>query len=477
MARIFSDKKKVKIIASLHEASLGYDLVRRMYLAGADAFKFDMSKFTELHCSKTMSIVSSIEQEFDASVAIVAELSGPKLRIGAFSEGFTQLRKGSTFVIDCEKEFGSSKRVSISHSEVLNSLDEELLIFIDNGKIVLKVKKNNGEKIETEVIVGGQLFGKREVRIPGKILPISPITSQDKRDINMLQYIGVDYIIFPKVQNEDDVKYIRSFLPPKTRLVSKIESACAVNDIESIAKNSDAIYISRFDLGIEVPVETIPNIQRALISKARENGCTAIVATQILESMVDSKVPTRTEVSDVDCAVLDGADAIVVSKDVLNGEYPVETVITMTKILESAEVDHRKDLDSGQQIVFRNSRTSTARVISMAACETIKLTGIKIIIAFTESGTTALNIASELPDATIIAMTPNQKTAKALSLVWGVHSIVIEELYSFSQMVQIAQKNVKKFCFARDAEKIAVVAGIPFREQGSTNLLHIFHAM
>lgn len=457
--------RKAKIIATLGPSSSSEEMIRKLAIAGANVFRLNFSHGSHETHRQNAAIIRKTEQELKIPLAIMMDLQGPKIRIGVFEDGSISLKRGSKFILDLEKDFGNSKRVSLPHPEIFNSLKEGTDLLLDDGKIRLKINENNGKEIETEIVDGGILSNKKGVNIPNIILPITALTKKDKEDIAIADEISADWIAVSFVQTADDISYARSFVSKDIGILAKIEKPSAVESIDSILEASDAIMVARGDLGVELPYESIPGIQRTLINKARKHRKPVVVATQMLESMISCHVPTRAEVSDVSCAIAEGADAVMLSAESASGNFPEDAVKTMAKIVERTESDN---LD------FFDKRFENLTAISESVSKSVEIDNIKIVTTFTESGRCAINVSNSRPKANIIAFTPNLKTLRKLSLVWGVRSILVDEIFSFSQMVQITQRVLCKNFEINNEEKVAIVAGIPFRESGQTNLLHIY---
>ncbi len=459
-------ERKTKIIATLGPASQSIDMIRKLCVAGADVFRLNFSHGDhELHKKNALAI-RAVEQELEKPIAIMMDLQGPKIRIGVFEEGVASLKTGAKFILDLEKEFGNSRRVSLPHPEIFNSLKSGTELLIDDGKIMLRVLDNDGTRIETEVINGGIISNKKGVNVPNAILPITALTEKDKKDVAIINDIGADWLAVSFVQTAEDILYARSFVDDSVSIIAKIEKPSAVQNIDSILEVSDAIMVARGDLGVEIPFETVPGVQRHLINRAKAMRKPVVIATQMLESMTKCYVPTRAEVSDVASAVRNGVDAIMLSAESASGEYPEESVKVMAKIATQAEMESAAEKYISSD---KTGQTSMAR----AVYEVVKEDEIKYIAAFTEHGRTAINASNARPSATIIALTPNTQTLRKLCLVWGVRAVSVEEIYSFAQMVQIVQRRLCKYCKLEEREKVAIIAGVPFRISGTTNLLHI----
>lgn len=457
--------RKAKIVATLGPASSSEEMIRRLAKAGANVFRLNFSHGTHEAHKQNAVFIRKIEQELSIPLAIMMDLQGPKIRIGIFEGGHINLKKGAKFSLDLEKEFGNFKRVTLPHPEIFNALREGTELLLDDGKVRLRVEENNGREIVTEVIYGGQLSNKKGVNIPNVVLPINALTEKDKADVAIADEIGADWVAISFVQTADDITYAKSFINPTTGVLAKIEKPSAVEKIESILEVSDAIMVARGDLGVELPFESIPGIQRMLINKARMYRKPVIVATQMLESMTSYPVPTRAEVSDVSCAIAEGADAVMLSAESASGNYPEEAVKTMAKIVEKTEKG---------ELTFFDKSFENLTAISQAVEKTVEIDKIDIVAAFSETGRCATNVSNGRPKANLVAFTPNLKTQRKLSLVWGVKAILVDEIFSFSQMVQITQRAICKNFEINDDTKAAIVAGIPFRASGQTNLLYVY---
>ena len=463
--------RKTKIIATVGPASCEYNVIKKLFLAGVDVFRLNFSHGDHEFHQKNADLIRKVEKELSKNVAIMMDLQGPKIRIGVFEEGRASLKAGAKFVLDLNKEFGNAKRVLLPHPEIFPSLKAGSDILIDDGRILLRVLRNDGQKIETEVINGGIISNKKGVNIPNIILPISALTEKDKKDINFLHNIDVDLVAISFVQKAEDILQAKALLPEGIFVVAKIEKPSAVENIDSILDVSDGIMIARGDLGVEVPFEIVPALQRKLIVAAREKKKPVIVATQMLESMTKCHVPTRAEASDVACAIRDGADAIMLSAETASGEHPEAAVMAMAKIAKSAEIDcfenpQNFDLDP----IFTTA-------MAKAASEIVLDLDIKKIIVFTESGQSAINVSNARVTSDIVALTNNMSTIKQLCLVYGVLPIFTEDVYSFSQMVQVAQQKMEKYFDVQLEEEILILASVPFGQTGETNILHICHAL
>ena len=397
--------RHTKIVATLGPASSSEDMIRKLALAGVNVFRLNFSHGThEEHISNAKNI-RKIEKEIGKTLGIMMDLQGPKIRIGAFEDGSVSLKPGAKFILDRSEKFGNSKRVNLPHPEIFEALK----------------KGTEGE-------------------------------------------IDADWVAISFVQTANDIDYARKLVSPEVGILAKIEKPSAVNDIDSILDASDAIMVARGDLGVEMPFEAVPCIQKMLINKAREHRKPVVVATQMLESMISCHVPTRAEVSDVACAIAEGADAVMLSAESASGSFPEEAVKTMAKVAMRAEADNLNFFDCN----FENTTT-----FATSAKNAVQNDAVKFIVVFTETGKCAVDISNARPGAPIIALTPKAKTLHKLALVNGVQSFLVDEVFTFAQVIEVAKNIIINNFSAQDGTKIAIIAGIPFRTSGTTNLFYI----
>ena len=453
-------------MATLGPASSSEEMIRKLAIAGVDVFRLNFSHGAHETHRQNASIIRKIEKEIGKPLAIMMDLQGPKIRIGVFEDGSILLKQGAKFILDMEKEFGNSKRVALPHPEIFEALREGTELLLDDGKIRLRIEDNDGSKIITEVVDGGVLLNKKGVNIPNAVLPIAALTEKDKGDVAIANEIDADWVAISFVQTAEDVRYARKFVSSDVGILAKIEKPSAVDGIDSILEVSDAIMVARGDLGVEMPYEAVPGIQKMLINKARRHKKPVVVATQMLESMISCHVPTRAEVSDVACAVAEGADAVMLSAESASGNFPEDAVKTMAKVALKTEAD---GLSFSQD--FTNISTLAEGVRNAVINDNVKF-----VVVFTETGRSAIDISNGRPGIPVVALTPNTKTLHKLSLVNGVKAFLVGELFSVTQMVEMAQDVVTRNFSTKGSIKVAIVAGIPFRASGSTNLLHI-HAI
>lgn len=469
-------KTKTNILATLGPSSSSKEEIEKLICAGADAFRINFSHGTYAEHRQRVNFIRKLEKEKGLHIAILADLQGPKLRVGEFKEKGTQLIEGQEFILDMNKTLGDNKRVKLPHQEIFDALNVGDELLLNDGNIIIKVIECNKHSAKTVVKVGGFLSNHKGVNLPNTPLPIKAITPKDEEDLKFALKIGVDYIGLSFVQSAEDVLYARSLIGDKAWIISKLEKPSALDELNEIIKLSDAIMVARGDLGVECPIQTVPILQKRIVTACRRHACPVIVATQMLESMILAPTPTRAEVSDIATAVYDGADTVMLSAETAAGKYPVEAVTMMKKIIESVEAD---------PLFFnfmKNSRFTPAHAdesdsITYGASEISNvLKNVKAIVTFTTSGFTTTLTARERPNLPILAITPNVKVARKLALVWGVKSFINNSMYkSFEKAREIAIKMVKEKGYAQTDDHIIITAGFPLNKTGQTNMLHTVH--
>ena len=463
--------RSVKVVATLGPASSDYDTIKELYMAGADVFRLNMSHGSHDQVKIWHEIIRMVERDVQRPIAILADLQGPKLRVGSFAGGKAELKANDLFRLDMSDNKGDAKRVQLRHKEIYSVLKPGSSILINDGKIRLEVIEGGANHLNCKVVVGGKISNNKGVNIPDTDLPLKALSSKDKSDLEFVCNLGVDWLALSFVQRAEDVEEAIKLIKGRAAVMSKIEKPTAVKNFDSILKVSDGIMVARGDLGVELPVQNIPPIQKQLIRKCREFAKPVIVATQMLESMIDSPIPTRAEVSDVATAIYEGADAVMLSAESAAGHFPIEAVTTMDSIAIEVENDpnHRVILAAQRE----GKKQSIADAIVSAAREISETTEIKAICCFSQSGTTALLVARERPHVPIIAMTSLINTARRLCLTWGAHSVMTEELDRFKMAVVNASRAAIKYKFAEKKDYIVVTAGVPFNVPGSTNILRV----
>ncbi len=463
--------RNVKIVATLGPASDTYDTIRALHEAGADVFRLNMSHGDHDSIREKHRIIRQIETDLDSPIAILADLQGPKLRVGAFANGEEELEPGASFRLDLDAAEGTIERVCLPHPEIFAALEPGASLLVNDGKIRLKVTECGADYAETEVIIGGTISDRKGVNVPDVVLPLAALSKKDRADLEFACQLGVDWLALSFVQRAEDVQEARALCNGRAAILSKIEKPSAVEWFDNILAASDGIMVARGDLGVELPVQNVPPIQKRLVRKCRTAAKPVIVATQMLESMIESPVPTRAEVSDVAAAIYEGADAIMLSAESAAGEYPLEAVTTMDNVAREVENDptYTEIIEASRKI----TRKSVADGIVAAAREIAEATDIKVICCFTQSGTTALLTARERPRVPIMALSNLRGTARRLALSWGVNCVMCGELERFKLAVISAARAARTQGYADPLDQIVITAGLPFNVPGTTNILRI----
>jgi pyruvate kinase len=463
--------RKARILATLGPASNSPEMIRRLVENGADAFRINMSHGTHADHLKLIEMIRQLERELGRPTTILADLQGPKLRVGQFAEGKATLRRGQTFRFDRDKAPGSSARVNLPHPEIFEAVQEGTRLLIDDGKMVLRVTKADKEQIETRVEVGGTISNNKGLNVPDVVVPLAALTPKDRKDLAFAIEHHVDWIALSFVQRPEDVAEARRLIAGRAALLSKIEKPAAIERLEGILELSDAVMVARGDLGVELPPQDVPPLQKKIVEAARRLGRPVVVATQMLESMITSPSPTRAEVSDVANAVYDGADAIMLSAESASGQWPCEAVAMMNRIAISVEADP----SYAARVHFTETLPdrTTADAIAQSAGGMVGTVSAAAIVCFTTSGSTARRVARERSSAPVLVLTPSIKTARRLGLLWGVHAVHTRDVTSFEEMVAKAKRMALRHGIAKGRDRVILMAGVPFGTPGSTNVLHI----
>ncbi len=465
--------RNVKIVATLGPASEDYDTIRALHEAGADVFRLNMSHSSGDHAGivEKHRIIRQIEKDMNSPIAILADLQGPKLRVGTFASDEEILENGAMFRLDLDTAPGDVSRVCLPHPEIFAALEKGATLLINDGKIRLKVVNCSKDFADCQVIAGGTISNRKGVNVPDVLLPLAALSEKDRGDLEFVCELGVDWLALSFVQRPADVHEARELAKGRAAILSKIEKPSAVERFSGILAASDGIMVARGDLGVELPVQNVPPIQKRLVRACRTAAKPVIVATQMLESMIDSPMPTRAEVSDVATAIYEGADAIMLSAESAAGSFPIEAVTTMDNVAREVEDD-----PTYTQIIETTrhaTRTTVADGIVAAAREIAETTDIKVICCFTQSGTTALLTARERPRVPILGMTSVRGTARRLALSWGVNCVMCDELERFKLAVINAARAARAQGYASALDQIVVTAGVPFNVPGTTNILRV----
>jgi pyruvate kinase len=464
-------RRRAKIVATLGPASTSHETIRALFEAGADVFRLNFSHGTREQHAERLAIIRTIERESGRPIGVLMDLQGPKLRIGAFASGPLRLQAGSPFRLDLASEPGDASRVSLPHPEVFAALGPGMELLLDDGKVRLTVERCGAEFAETRVVIGGELSDRKGVNVPGVVLALSPLTAKDRADLEFGLGLGVDWLALSFVQRPEDIAEARALVGNRAGIMAKLEKPAAIERLDAIVEASDAVMVARGDLGVELPPERVPGIQKRTLHLCRQTGKPVVVATQMLESMVRAPTPTRAEASDVATAVYDGADAVMLSAETASGDYPAEAVAMMDRIVAEVERDpqYRKVIEADQP---RPSAT-VADAVCAALRGAANILPLAATVTYTNSGYTTLRAARERPVAPILGLTPHLATARRLALVWGVHAVQTPEIKRVGEMRDQACQNALAEGFARPGDAIVIAAGLPFGVAGTTNLLHI----
>jgi pyruvate kinase len=463
--------RNVKIVATLGPASSDKDTIRALFEAGADVFRLNMSHGSQEEQAARHAMIREVEAETGRPIAILADLQGPKLRVGTFAGQQADLHEGDRFRLDLDPAEGDATRVCLPHPEIFAALEPGARLLINDGKIALRVDACGADFADCAVVVGGTISDRKGVNVPDVVLPLRALSEKDRADLEFACALGVDWLALSFVQRPEDVEEARDLAMGRAAVLAKIEKPAAVRAFDAIAEVSDGLMIARGDLGVELPVYSVPPIQKRLVRRARALAKPVIVATQMLESMIESPVPTRAEVSDVATAIYEGADAVMLSAESAAGSYPVEAVRTMHNVALSVEAD-----ETYAQVItaFRNyPRSTVADGIVAAAREIAESTDIKAICCFTESGTTPIKVARERPQLPILALSPSTDTLRRLCLVWGVVCVPTGKVERFKLAVVSAARAMRELGFGTEVDQIVVTAGVPFNVPGTTNILRV----
>ncbi|MGL4396086.1 MAG: pyruvate kinase [Hyphomicrobium sp.] len=463
--------RRVKIVATLGPASAAPEMVERLFLAGVDVFRINMSHSTHDGSKTLYNTVRACAARHRHPIGILADLQGPKFRVGEFASGRVPLTDRATFILDQTESPGSSERVFLPHEQIFQAVEPGHMLVLDDGKIRLRVIEKSQSRIVSEVIVGGMLASRKGISMPDTLLPISPLTDKDKIDLAHALKLGVDWVALSFVQRAEDVHEVRKQIGTRAAILSKIEKPSAVTDLEAVIAASDGIMVARGDLGVEMPVERVPGIQKRITRLARAAGKPVIVATQMLESMISSPMPTRAEVSDVATAVFDGADAVMLSAESAVGQYPVEAIQMMDRIGIEVEADplYEPILHATQTEPLPTGADAIAAAAS-AIADTVKLGA---IVCYTATGSTVLRVIRERPGIPVIGLTPVEATARKLSLAWGVQTILTGDPENLSHMVRKACRIAFEEGLVKPRDGLLITAGVPLGSPGATNMIRI----
>lgn len=463
--------RQTKIVATIGPGSGTEEMLMNLCHAGADVFRFNFSHGTHQEHLKRLEVVRSIEAKVGRPIGVFADLQGPKLRVGQFSDAKIILVPGSNFRLDSSEEPGSAHRVHLPHPEIFTALRPGSTLLLDDGKVQLEVTSCGPDFAQTKVLVGGPLSNNKGVNLPDVMLNVSPLTEKDRRDLEFALEVGFGLIALSFVQRPEDIEEAQRLIAGRAHLIAKLEKPSAVEQLEEIVDLTDAVMVARGDLGVELPPETVPAIQRRIIRSCRQAGKPVIVATQMLDSMVTAATPTRAEASDVANAVYEGADAVMLSAETAVGEHPVRVVDMMERIIKHTENDpaYTELLNAGQA----KPKGTMADTITESARQAAVTLPAAAIVTFTTSEATALRAARKRPPVPIIALIPSLDFARSLALVWGIHAIEAEALDNYEDMEALAIRSATEADSARSGDTLVITAGLPLQTSGVTNVLRL----
>lgn len=463
-------QRKAKIVATLGPASSSKEMILALFEAGVDVFRFNFSHGTQEDHRKRHETVREVERLVGRPIAILADLQGPKLRVGTFEEGKVHVAAGSEFTFDRNPAPGDASRVCLPHPELFGIMERGHAISLDDGKIRMKVIQGTDDQIRTRVETGGMLSNRKGVNVPDVVLPIPILTEKDRRDLEFALSLGVDWVALSFVQRPEDLVEARRIIAGRALLMTKLEKPSAMDHLETIVRDSDAVMVARGDLGVELPPEKVPGSQIRIIRSCRQHGKPTIVATQMLESMIGAPTPTRAEASDVATAIYEGADAVMLSAESASGAYPVEAVSMMNRIIVEVESDPLYSQMINAQQEIRQETDSDAICLAMRSVS--KCINAAVNVTYTETGTTSLRTARGRPDAPILSITPYLQTARRMALAWGVHSTLLDHsIHDVDDMVDAACRTAYEEGFVEPGDSLTIVGGMPFGSCGTTNLL------
>ncbi len=463
--------RRVKVLATLGPASNTETTIAALLAAGADAFRVNMSHGTQAEKAALIAAIRAVEKSAGKPLTILADLQGPKLRVGRFAGGGVELVNGAAFRLDRHTALGDATRVGLPHKELFAALAPGARLLVDDGKLVLRVQAVAPDAIDCRVEVGGRISDNKGVNVPDVVVPLPALTVKDRQDLAFALEHNVDWIALSFVQRPEDVAEARALIGGKAALLAKIEKPAALERLAEILELADAVMVARGDLGVELPPQQVPPAQKRIVAMARALGKPVVVATQMLESMIVSPSPTRAEVSDVATAIYDGADAVMLSAESAAGKFPVEAVAMMDAIAREVEADpgyfarvHFSDTATGH---------TTADAMTSAAAAISRTIGAKAIVCFTISGSTARRAARERAELPVLCLTPRLTTARRMGLVWGVHAVVTRDVAGFEEMVEKAKRMALRTTLGKGGDPLVLIAGVPFSTPGTTNVVHV----
>jgi pyruvate kinase len=463
--------RRAKIVATLGPASSNPETMGRLFAAGADVFRINMSHTSPARMRELVGMIRAVERAHGRPIGILVDLQGPKLRLGTFAGGSAMVKAGDTFVLDSDSAEGDASRAYLPHPEIFAAAEPGHTLLVDDGKVRLTVTAAQPKRMVTRVEVGGKLSDRKGVSLPDSTIPFSALAEKDRTDLEAALETGIDWVALSFIQRPEDIAEAKKLTRGRAAVMAKIEKPQAVHRLDEIMDLADALMVARGDLGVEMPLEKVPGVQKQMTRLGRLTGKPIVVATQMLESMIASPVPTRAEVSDVATAIFEGADAVMLSAESAAGQYPVEAVAMMDRIAQEVERDPTyRGIISAQRAA---PEATGADAIADAARQIADTLDLAAVICWTSSGSTALRVARERPRPPVVALSPNMSTGRRLAVVWGVHCVVTEDARDQDDMVDRACRIAFREGFAKPGQRVIVVAGVPFGTPGATNMLRI----
>ena len=463
--------RRAKIVATLGPASSDVAMIGKLFAAGVDVFRINMSHTSQNRLRELVAMIRSVEGETGRPIGILVDLQGPKLRLGTFTGGSATVSNGANFVLDSDPAPGDSTRAYLPHPEIFTAVAPGRTLLIDDGKVRLTVTQAERQRITTRVEVGGKVSDRKGISLPDSTMPFSALAEKDRSDLEAALNAGIDWVALSFIQRPEDIAEAKKITRGRAAVMAKIEKPQAVHRLAEIMELADALMVARGDLGVEMPLEKVPGVQKQMTRLGRTTGKPVVVATQMLESMINSPVPTRAEVSDVATAIYEGADAVMLSAESAAGKYPVDAVATMNRIAEEVEADelYRSMIDAQRAV----PEATGADAIADAARQIADTLDLAAVVCWTSSGSTGLRMARERPRPPIVALSPNIATGRRLSVVWGVHCVITEDAHDQDDMVDRANRIAFREGFAKAGQRVIIVAGLPLGTPGATNMLRI----
>ena len=464
-------QRRTKVVATLGPASGTREMIGKLFEAGADVFRINMSHTNHERLRELVTSIRAVEADHDRPIGILVDLQGPKLRLGTFADGAAMIDKGQSFILDADPAPGDSKRVQLPHPEIFAAIKAGDALLIDDGKLRLVATEVTPQRIVALVEIGGKVSNRKGVSLPDTVIPLAALTAKDIADLEAALAIGVDWIALSFIQRPEDIAEAKKLTRGRAAVMAKIEKPQAVARLSDILELANALMVARGDLGVEMPLEKVPGVQKEMTRACRRAGKPVVVATQMLESMIASPVPTRAEVSDVATAIYDGADAVMLSAESASGQYPVEAVATMNRIAEEVE-DDSAYLPS-VHLLHTEPEPTGADAIAAAARQVAETLDLPAIVCWTSSGSTGMRVSRERPNCPIIAISPIDGTGRKLSVVWGIHCVIDEDAHDQDDMVERACRIAFSERFAKSGQRVIIVAGVPLGTPGATNFMRV----